>query len=217
MINYSNPTLTQKPIPKDGSGLWENYYHVRMRYLHSRSHDYIRNYGVRVSGVPELDQERETEMIDTEMNIDSMFEKWRQGVTIRVVKYEDTYEIYRIIHDHIVSWAEYLETRVNVGNAPLQDLIELDQFASVVYDKAKNLFEPTAKEQYLAGSFSSVQQFNFMNILKKKREVYKTASGAEVQEVSKKPDPIPDRVSFKNMFAENIRLIGGWRGKPDGQ
>jgi len=205
--------MAKKTLPtyKD---LWDRYYTVKMLYLHSRSVEQVRRYGVRISGVDEIDRYLDRQEITTQLNIDSMFEKHRQGVTIRVLRYEDTAEIYNVIHSHLIAWAEYLSTGVNIGNAPLKDLIELDAFASVVYDKAKSVFSKEEKVSALASNFTNVQTINFKNILArevKETETRMTPSGLEVVTINNDKPFFPDRESMKEVFTDQINRIQGWR------
>lgn len=205
--------MAKKTLPtyKD---LWDRYYTVKMLYLHSRSVEQVRRYGVRISGVDEIDRYLDRQEITTQLNIDSMFEKHRQGVTIRVLRYEDTAEIYNVIHSHLIAWAEYLSTGVNIGNAPLKDLIELDAFASVVYDKAKSVFSKEEKVSALASNFTNVQTINFKNILArevKETETRMTPSGLEVVTINNNKPFFPDRESMKEVFTDQINRIQGWR------
>lgn len=202
-----------------GGDLWDKYFKVRMLYLHSRSVDQIKKFGVRISGIEEIDRDLDKQMIETEMNIDSMFEKWRKGVTIRVVNYNDTAEIYRIIHTHLVTWSEYLSTGVNIGDAPLKDLIELDQFASIVYDKAVAVFSQEDRNTAVASNFLNVQSINFKNILKRERNVSETRmnDGVEVTTVTKnEKSGLPMRHSMKDIFNEQINRVSKWSGGNDG-
>ena len=205
--------MAKKSLPtyKD---LWDRYYTVKMLYLHSRSVEQVRRFGVRISGVDEIDRYLDRQEITTQLNIDSMFEKHRQGVTIRVLRYEATAEIYNVIHSHLIAWAEYLSTGVNIGNAPLKDLIELDAFAAVVYDKARSVFSKEEKVSALASNFTNVQTINFKNILArevKETETRMTPSGLEVVTINNDKPFFPDRESMKEVFTDQINRIQGWR------
>ena len=213
-------TPNQTHIPRCDD-LWDKYFMVKMLFLHSRPVEQIRTFGVRISGVHEIDSTMDKEEIVTQMCIDRMFEKHRSGVTIRVVNYNDTAEIYRIIHGHLITWAEYLNRGVNVGAAPLKELVELDAFASVVYDKAVSVFSMEERVSAIASNFLNVQELNFSNILKRAApsiETRTTGLGIEVTQIAKAStaNDVPlERSSFKDLFAEEINRISGWR-KPAG-
>lgn len=212
-------TKRKKHERPTGNDLWDKYFTVKMKYLHSRSMDQIQRYGVRVSGIPEIDAELDRQEIVTQMSIDMMFEKYRRGVTIRVVNYNDTAEIYRIIHSHLIAWAEYISNGINIGNAPLKDLIELDQFANVVYDKARSVFSQEERTSAIASNFLKVQSINFRNILAREYKETRPTQLSEGIEVVKSSDAEPakiqERNSLKDVFANQINQLHGWRGTVD--
>lgn len=207
--------ITERRPGFDHNDLWDKYFRVKVNYLQSMPMERLKTYGMRVSGIPEIDKTLDRQEISTEMNIDTMFEKHRRGVTIRVVNYSDTAEIYNIIHNHLLAWVEHLSSGINVGNAPLKDLIELDAFAAVVYDKAKSVFNDTNKTASLPSIFKDSQMLNFRNILNREVKEQATvirASGAEVTKVTNvDPNALPERQSMKELFSEQINLMAKWR------
>lgn len=206
---------TMKPKIPDQSGLWDYYFRVKIPYFQSRPIEDIKRYGVRISGIEAIDRTMDKEMIITELNIDSMFEKWRRGITIRVINYNDTAKIYNLIHSHLVRWAEYLTTGVNIGNAPLKDLIELDKFASVVYDKAVSVFSEQERNTAVATNFLNVQTINFRNILKREYNRQETSLDTNGDGTVKiRPNEtakLPERPSMKDVFNEQINRISVWK------
>ena len=205
--------------------LWSRYFKVRMSYLHSRSVDQIRKFGIRISDNEEINRTLDNQEIVTQLNINAMFEKWRTGVTINVMNYADTAIIYEIIHTHLVTCADYMANGINTGDLPLQDLIQLDEFASKIYDKALPLFSQQERLSALATNFRNAQTFNFANILKRSKsgqtfeeltnQTTVLANGVEVQQVSSSTSTpkAPDRTSYRDVFANDLARIEGWRGK----
>jgi hypothetical protein len=191
-----------------GQDLWERYFEVKYNYFKSRSINHIRKFGVRVSGVAEIDAQLENYEVVTQANINTMFEKWRSGVSVRVLKYSDTAEIYRIIHHHLITWAEYLSTGVNIGDAPLKDLVELDRFAEIVYDKARAVFTENQRATAISKNFLDIQEFNFENILR-------PAGGIRLKSGGVVTDVVKDRASLKEVFTTEMDQLSTWRGTED--
>ncbi len=211
-------TQQEKPIPRDESGLFDEYFKVRYPYLQSRSIDDLRKYGYRVSGVEELDRNLDKQEITTELTINQMFEKYRAGVSISVINFKDTKRIYEIIHAHLTAAAEYLHGGVNVGKIPIEDLIELDIFAGVVYREARYVFNVKAREDVLSKNFMGVQTINFANILNRAppdRAVVdrKHSDGVEVTTHGSKSDQpkAPERHSYREIFEQQMKHLHGWR------
>ncbi len=198
-----------------GNDLWDQYFPVRYNYAMSRSPEDIRRFGTRISGLNELDKDLHREMISTEINIDAMFELYRKGVAVYVTNYNDTEKIYRIIHNHLIAWAEYMSTGIHTGAAPLKDLVELDIFAGIVYDKAKSVFNKQERETGLASFILKSQTLNFANILKRSTvdDVVEFVNGVETTTVNKVKNrsPFPERNSFKDVFIDQMVVINAGR------
>lgn len=204
--------------PPKGEDIWDKYFPVRMLYMHSRNPTDMRKFGTRVSGIPGIDRNLDKQEVFTEMNIDRMFEKWRTGVTIHLVRYDDSAQVYRIIHAHLLKWAEYMANSINNGNAPLKDLIELDDFANVVYDKATSVFSPEIKQSALAANFTNVQTINFHNVLKRaiRTDEVSSTPGVEVTRITTDKDKnngILPRNSLKDLFASEVKVIENWKNR----
>lgn len=207
-----------KSIPRDESGLFDEYFKVKYAYLQSRSIEDIRKYGYRVSGVEEIDRQLDKQEVTTELTINQMFEKYRAGVTITVLNYKDTKRIYEIIHAHLTAAAEYLHSGVNTGGVPIEDLIELDIFAGVVYKEARYVFNLKAREDVLSKNFVAVQDINFANILTREAPQRQDPSlrrddGVEVTTHGRKNNEpsAPDRSSYREIFEEQMKHLHGWR------
>ena len=212
--------MRQTPVAKNGkmptgNDLWDQYFLVRYNYALSRSAEDIRRYGTRISGLNELDKDLHREMISTEINIDTMFELYRKGVTIYVTNYNDTEKIYRIIHNHLIAWADYMANGIHTGAAPLKDLVELDIFAGIVYDKAKSVFSKQERETGLASFILKSQTLNFANILKRSTVDAGTefVNGVETTTINKvkSKNPFPERSSFKDVFIDQMVVINAGR------
>jgi hypothetical protein len=110
----------------------------RMRSIDRRSKEHIRMFGMPASGDAEFDRTMMNEVNVYYLTIDEMFEYWRAGVTVGVVKNGDTRVIYEYIRDHLKMWHEHMAKSLNLGDVPLEDLKKLDEFAGIVYSHAKS-------------------------------------------------------------------------------
>src|SRR5574343_2048969 len=109
--------------------LWEYYYKARIPTLASRSIQDIREKGTPISGVPEIDKDLKNQWTTTYLTIRQMVEYFQEGISVKVVDIKDTKAIYEAISEHIHAWRERLERGINIGDAPIDDLIAMDQFA----------------------------------------------------------------------------------------
>lgn len=145
------------------SKLWDYYYQVRVPYLQSRTIDDVRRHGVNVSGIAEIDKDIPNQWMTTMMTVAQMADYFKEGVPIRVIKQSDVKEIYDNISNHIHAWKSRLERGINIGDAPVDDLILLDQFANTVYEHAKYQFTADMVNSLFAQHLSKVQKINASN------------------------------------------------------
>lgn len=140
---------------KNIRAIWEDLYFISLPEMYLRTEEDIRSRGTMTTGDSNLDNALQKQYAQAYRTIDQMFELYRQGVAIYVVKYEDTEKIYNAIQNHLTSWFNYLCNGLNLYGAPFEDLLELDKFASIVYDKAKFVFDSDAINT-LKGSFNTL-------------------------------------------------------------
>lgn len=209
----------------DERDLFGRYYPVRYRYHDGRSIESLRTYGVRSSGISSIDAEAANYMVDTELTIDQMFEMWRKGVTIRLVNYNDSAEIYEIIERHLNAVADLVRHTVNSSNKSLLiDMVDLDKFASVIHDKAKSIFTDRERAAVHSHSFAGIQTINFFNILNKDyaniEEVAVSKTGKEIvtkkNQISHAKAPVREREDLSKVFIEHLERVGGLGGSGNG-
>jgi hypothetical protein len=94
-----------------------------------------------------------------------MVELYRNGVPVIVPDREDVKKIYQHISDHIYAWKEFLTMGVNIGQAPIDDLILMDQFASTVHNEVKYMPMTEDLDDLVTRRFTEVSKFNANNIL----------------------------------------------------
>lgn len=139
-----------KPEDRDTSYyLFHELYRCQIPFIQTMSADYIKHFGMPTCFDAEADRAAANELITTMLTINDMVEYFKRGTTVRVVNYADTAKIYERIADHLNAWKHVLETRMNSRNAPIEDLIDLDKFANVVYVHAKHLFTEEIVESIL--------------------------------------------------------------------
>lgn len=131
-------------IPKDKDTtyyLWEILFRCKVPQLATTSETYYRIFGSPTTGDAAIDRELQNQWIDTMIPIVKMVEYFNQGITIRVVNYADTKIIYDYIQRHLELWLDNVQHGLNIGNAPVEDLIAMDKFASTVFNHAKHQYE----------------------------------------------------------------------------
>lgn len=191
--------------------LWENYYKVRLPYLQSRSIEDIRRTGVVITGIPAIDNDIQNQWITTMMPIATMAEHYKEGTPIKVVSESDVKVIYEQISHHIHAWRQRLERGVNLGDAPIDDLILLDRFANTIYEHAKYQFTPEIANSIIAQHLNSVQLINAHNFFSSdimsnlNKGPNSNASVNRINTVEEEEeDPYPDRESLGDFFKNRL-------------
>lgn len=186
--------------------IWNKLFMCRVPYLQTMSPDYIREYGVLASGDPVRDKALSSEMTTTMLSIAKMIEYYGKGVTVGVVRYEDTKKIYEYISNHLQAWKRELEYSVH-ADAPVDDLLLMDRFASAVYTHARHQFTQDYADGIIARRLAGGMAVNKNTLFKPK---------AESVPVTNPDDPhenLPARQSMADVFASRraITTKPKWR------
>lgn len=186
--------------------LWEYYFKVRMPYLQTRSLQDIRNTGVAVTGIREIDNDIPNQQLTTMLTIAQMAEYFKEGVSIRVVHYEDIKTIYEYISQHIHVWKSRLERGINIGNAPVEDLILLDQFANTIYDHAKYQFTADIADSLIGQHFAKTQRATVNNFFNSRTigHLNKPANFTYQDKYQSKEEEYPERDSLGEFFKHRL-------------
>lgn len=180
--------------------IFNEKYLCRVPYLATRSEDHLRKYGMPITGLPEYDKGLANELQDRYLSIAQMVEFYKKGVVVRVVKYGDTKRIYERITDHLVAWQEALKWRLNIGNAPLEDLVIMDQFANAVYEHAKYQFEQTVVESLLLRSMTEAVPITAESLMKAFQQGDRKKLPIE-QQVEAEQNELPKRTPMEDFFS----------------
>lgn len=177
--------------------LFNTKFHCRVSNIQSMSIDYMQEVGLPAIGDRRYDQEMANELIDRMLTINEMVEFHKKGVTVRVVKYDDTKKIYELISNHLIAWKNQLENGANTRGAPIDDLILLDQFANVVYKHAKYQFTTDMVDSILARQMSSRVRGSRTNLLRSATKNVVVDDKNQVVEVPKYPERQSLDAAFK--------------------
>lgn len=190
------------------SRLWDYLYHVKMPYQQTRSVDDIRRTGTNVTGVREIDSDIHRQWFSTMISIAQMADYFKEGVPIRVTHESDVQEIYKAISEHIMAWKARLERGINIGDAPIEDLVLLDNFANTIYAHAKYHFTKDEANALIAQHLNTVQRINASNFFSPNvlANIKSPDTKDGITRINADPeDAIPERDSLSEFF--KTRLI----------
>jgi hypothetical protein len=184
--------------------IWNDLYMCRVPFIHTMSSDYVRNFGMPVTGLDEYDRGMANELVVRMLSINDMVDYFGRGVTVRVCSPPDTKAIYDSISAHLNAWRRQLEDGFHVRNAPLQELQLMDRFASAVYEHAQCYFDTAFVDSLLARQMAGLMGGITRDSLITKKPAHLTNHDADETQPSVNR---PSRVSMAEIFAS--RQIAG--------
>lgn len=188
------------PVVDTRIGIWEKIFKCGIRYIDLMREEEIRLLGLPTTGDPTLDRSMMHNVQDTWLTINEMIEYYRRGIEIRIRNYDDTKRIYDYIQAHLKAWQRDILNSHTTRHAPLDDLIDLDRFANLVYDKAKYLFNANATQsEFIEGLERSL---NFVSLFNIPQETPSRDTEGK--------DPYPKRESFEKLFTERVHPRTGY-------
>ena len=120
-----------------GEPIWSELFMVKMAFRDVLTTEQIRDFGMPSTGVEEIDREIRQDKVTCMITIDAMAEHYRAGRRVVIVNWPDLERIYDIIDKYLLIWAQLLEGALNTGDAPIEDLILLDEMANSLYEQSK--------------------------------------------------------------------------------
>lgn len=192
--------------------LWDHYYRVRVPHQLGRTPEDIARFGTVVSGNSRIDRQIENEWMNTEMPIAHMLEYYRNGLHVYIRDSKDIESIYKAISDHIHVWKERLRVGVNIGDAPVQDLIDLDRFANTIFEHAKYHFTDDEANSMLARHFGGLQRITHHNFFNRPKAEIVSGQNVQVTEdgtvsINAQDDSLPQRDSLGEFFKQRLMTL----------
>lgn len=167
--------------------IFDRKYEVRIKKIDNMSVEEIEFYGMYSTGDKEYDNELNNEIITRWMSINEMVEYFKRGKPFSIVDPKYTQEIYDVVHQYLLHWKDRLQNSLNIGNAPIDDLIALDSMASSLHGYAC---------QYMKVQKSQSSLMNYFDGFGLGRGNPETVSGSE--------EGVKRHESFAEVFSESF-------------
>lgn len=178
----------------------------------------MRTFGYVYTGNSDIDNGTRDQYVTVMWPIAKMAKAFGEGDTVKLAKYSDAKEIYEHVEKHLHAWKSKLETAFHIGDAPLKDLILLDEFANSVYEHAKYNFTNQYVESLMMRDLTAISAINRSNLFKTKRPAPLVGNGnvKHVDEthvkINDKSDPNSvEREMLGDVFKSRIVGKSGWR------
>ena len=156
---FVKPESMLSPLEKVERNLTSRYFMIQIPNQDSMSVHYKQTFGMPTVGDPVIDRQMHGDPFDRYANVREICNYFKAGVPIKVLKHSDTYDIYEVIQTYLHAWRQYLEYGANTGDAPIQELIDLDRLASEVFGHASahfgSRFQPSGTDKFFKGGWGS--------------------------------------------------------------
>ena len=172
--------------------VFKQLFKVRVNDLARRSLQHIEAHGVCITGNRDYDRSVREELCVCYLPISELAVYHDQGVSIFLTNPADAKVIYELVHAHLSNWARYMEEQIGVGDAPIEDLIILDNFANLVYPSAARFYPTGRPEDVFSKATKSITRFYIPLDQQVKPKVLD-------------PDEEPEAPSRKDGFGELLR------------
>lgn len=136
--------------------IFDRKYEVRIKKIDNVSIEEIEFYGMYTTGDKEQDDYLNNELIVRWLSINEMVEYYKRGKPFSIVDPKNTEEIYTVVHKYLLHWKERLVHSLNIGNAPVDDLIALDGMATALHGYACQYMKIQKTQSPLLNYFDSV-------------------------------------------------------------
>ena len=163
-VNYAPESGSA--IARTGALIWESMYEVSVPYVETISAEAMKHHGLPTVGNRAFDRQMNNDLVNVVITIDAMVEYYRRGVSVRLRNGADAKQIYDIVNNYLLAWKEQIESCINVGNVPSEDLMLLDRFAEMLFPVAKRWgATPTPARSFFENFFTANGTFVTRNSL----------------------------------------------------
>ncbi|HWT40612.1 MAG TPA: hypothetical protein VN081_05105 [Dongiaceae bacterium] len=107
--------------------------------IHLMSEEWLRDSGLIISGINEIDRTALMGWVPCHMKIYQMAEFVEEGVSIRLMDPNDAPKIFHIIQQHLADHARAAQYDINKSKVPVDDLRKLDALAEMVYPISRGM------------------------------------------------------------------------------
>lgn len=141
--------------------IFDIVFECKARYVDLLSEEELKDYGSFHTGMEELDAHNMTQFISANLSIAQIAEHISKNFHIRFVHPEDVLKMYEFTEHHLNRWMGKISSlSLNGDGAPIDDLIKLDNFCSMVYEQAKFYNKP--KLDSLSQKYGNNLGFDFI-------------------------------------------------------
>lgn len=185
--------------------IWDDLYRVVMHAGDMRSIEEKLARPDLMSGDRGIDKAQQNALAPCYISINDMVEFYKDGVQFQISGPEDALKILKAVMDHTGTWREATQTTLNLYDAPMDDLIAMEEFAASIYDIAKYKIHEGSQEQAMLNR-ASANTFTRgsglarnVTINGQAPKVNRTKTTSEVEQLAYEPDVAVFRQALTSM------------------
>lgn len=182
--------------------IWEKLYLVSVPELYATSETFVRQYGTPITMDKGVDRALNNQWFTRYMTINQMVDLWREGSHVKIHSEADIKDIYDNIATHLEGWKFQLERGINIGGAPLDDLIAMDDFANAVYKHARHHLTQAVVDSIFARQLSATAGITPGNFFTQKPVQHTETDSAKLQQQIE--DDLPKRDSLGDFLKDRL-------------
>lgn len=116
--------------------IWEDLYTVCIPDAITMNPDYVRKFGVNISGMEDLDKNFVDHYVTVKIPIIEIMQYFEEGIIVQVPSREDMILIHKNIDLYLTEWANYLSNAINQDDKHKPLIDGLDRLSKLIYAKA---------------------------------------------------------------------------------
>lgn len=129
--------MQNKKAPTAAYKLWHNRYRCQIQQMHLYEAQFIETGGMVTSGDTAVDEAMARNWVEVMLTPAAMAIFHSEGIAFKLNDHKSAADIYVLIYEHQQNWRSAMATRINLVEAPTDDLRKLDELAAELYRYAR--------------------------------------------------------------------------------
>lgn len=136
--------MSEEEEPTVAFQLFHSHWNCLIPEMYLYDQKYLEQVGTVSSGDRAIDRQMAHNRREVRLTPAAMAIYFDEGAPIKMVNPIDAIPIYRLILEHLETWKHIINTEVNIGNPPIEDLKKFDNLAAALFPLANqfNEFRP---------------------------------------------------------------------------
>lgn len=172
-------------------------------YLYDQK--YLEQVGTISTGDRNVDRQQQLNRRDIRLSGAAMALYFDEGAPIRLADPKDAMHLYRLILEHLENWKQIIQTELNIGNPPIDDLKKFDNLAAALYPIANQFAEFKPHQRGIFEHLYNIGWRSPISLTAPPAKEEHTSAMADASAKKEKPsghNPVADAIA-RQMFKRN--------------